>query len=71
MHAKRVCKDSEIKKFGEYYDLCLNNNTLLLADAFGNFREMCLKTYHLYLAKFFSAPKLVWEAALKRLIFIN
>ena len=29
MHAKRVCKDFEIKKLGEYYDLHL---TLLLAD---------------------------------------
>ena len=32
MHAKRVCKDFEIKNVGEYQDLCLNSDTLLLAE---------------------------------------
>ena len=34
MHAKRVRKDFEIKKWGEYHYLYLRNNTLLLADVF-------------------------------------
>ena len=34
MHAKRVRKDFEIKKWGEYHYLYLSNNTLLLADVF-------------------------------------
>ena len=42
-HAKRVCKDFEIKNLGEYYDLYVQSDTLLLADVFGNFRNMCLK----------------------------
>ena len=50
---KRVFKDFEIKHFGEYYDLYLKNDILLLADVFKNFREMCLKIYHLDPAKFF------------------
>ena len=29
MHAERVCKDSEIKKLGEYHDLYLKSDTLL------------------------------------------
>ena len=42
-HAKRDCKDFEIKYLGEYHDLYVQSDTLLLADVFGNFRNMCLK----------------------------
>ena len=42
MHAKRV-KDFEIKHFGDYHDLFLQSDTLLLADVFKNFRKMRLK----------------------------
>ena len=41
MHVKRVCKDFEIKNVGEYHDLYLKSGTLLLADTFEVFREMC------------------------------
>ena len=40
--------------------------TLLLADVSGNFRNMCHKIYELDPAKFFSAPGLAWQAALKK-----
>ena len=30
MHAKRVCKDFQIKRLGQKHDLCLKNDTLLL-----------------------------------------
>ena len=33
-HIKRVCKDSEIKNLGEYYDLYVQSDTLSLADVF-------------------------------------
>ena len=33
-HAKRVCKDFKIKNLGEYHDLYVQNDTLLLAEAF-------------------------------------
>ena len=36
-HAKRVCKDFEIKRFGEYHLLYVQGETLLLADVFENF----------------------------------
>ena len=42
-HAQRVCKDFEIKKLAEYHDFYVQSNTLLLADVFENFRNMCLK----------------------------
>ena len=65
MHAKRVCKDYEIKHLGEYYDLHLKNDTLLFADLFEKFREMYLKVCHLDLEKFLSVPGFAWQAALK------
>ena len=60
MHTKRVCKDFEIKYLGECHDLYLKSDTLLLADAFKNFRKMCLKTFRLDSAKFILAPGLAW-----------
>ena len=55
VHAKRVCIDFEIKNLGEYHDLHFQSNTLLLADEFENFRNMCLEIYELDPAKFLSA----------------
>ena len=52
IHAKRVCKDFEIKNLAKYCNLYLKSHTLFLADAFENFRKMCLKIYHLDSAKF-------------------
>ena len=43
MHAKRFCKVFEIKTLGEYHDLYLKSDLLLLANVFENFRKMCLK----------------------------
>ena len=65
-HAKKVCKDFEIKNLGEYHDLHVQSgNTLLLADVFENFRNMCLEIYDLDPEKLLSAPGLAWQAALK------
>ena len=67
---RKNCKNkkhkNEIKNLGEYHDLYLKNGTLLLADVFENFREMCFKIYHLDPAKFLSAPGIAWQADLKK-----
>ena len=54
-HTKIVCKDFEIKNIGEYHDLQVQSDTLLLADVFENFRNMCLEIYELDPAKFLPA----------------
>ena len=42
-HAKKVCKDFEIKNLGEYHNLYVQCDKFLLTDVFQNFRKMCLK----------------------------
>ena len=64
-HRKRGCKDFEIKNLGEYHDLYVQSDTLLIADVFQNFRNMCLEVYEFDPAKFLSAPGLAWQAGLK------
>ena len=44
----------------------VQSDTLLLADVFENFRNMCINLYELDPAKFLSAPGLAWQAALKK-----
>ena len=65
MHAKKVCKDFEIKNLSKYHDLWPKGDTLLLVDVLENFRKMCFKIYQLDHAKFISAPGLAWQARLK------
>ena len=50
---------------GEYHDLYVPSDTLLLADVFENFRNMCLKIHEFDPTKFRSAPGLTWQATLK------
>ena len=44
----------------------VQSDTLLLADVFENFRNMCIKIYEHDPAKILSAPGLAWQAALKK-----
>ena len=55
-----------IKNLGDYHDLHVQSDTLLLADLFENFRNMCIKVYELDPAHFLSAPGLAWQACLKK-----
>ena len=59
-HAKKVCKDFEIKSLEEYHDLYVQSNTLLLADIYERFRNMSLEIYEVDNAKFLLAPGLAW-----------
>ena len=48
------------------HDLYVQSDTLLLADVFENYRNMCIKVYKLDPAHLLSAPGLAWQACLKR-----
>ena len=56
----------ELENFGQYHDLYVQSDTLLLADVFENFRDMCVKVYELDPAHFLSLPGLAWQACLKK-----
>ena len=55
----------KIKNCGEYNDLYVQCDTLLLADVFENFKDKCIKIYRLDPAYFLTAPGLAWQACLK------
>ena len=65
-HAKRVFKNLGNKNLGDYHDLYVQSDTLLLADVFENFRNKCIEIYELDRAHFLSAPGLAWQACLKK-----
>ena len=44
----------------------VQSDTLLLAEVFEKFRNMCIKVYKLDLAHFLYAPGLAWQACLKK-----
>ena len=64
-HAKKVF-NKYCKNMGDYHDLYVQTDTLLLADVFENFRNMCLEIYELDPSYFYSAPGLAWQACLKK-----
>ena len=50
---------------GDYHDLYLKTDVLLLADVFKKLISTCLEYYRLDPCHYFSSPKLSWGAMLK------
>ena len=65
-HAQRVWKAFGIHNLGDYHDLYLRTDVVLLANVFEAFRDTCLKHYKLDPAHFYASPGLAWRACLKR-----
>ena len=65
-HGNNVFKRFELENLGDYHDLYVQSDTLLLANVFENFRDMCIKEYELDPAHFLSLPGLAWQACLKK-----
>ena len=65
-HAQRVWKEFGIRNLGDYHDLYLRTDVVLLANVFEAFRDTCLRHYSLDPAHFYTAPGLAWKACLKR-----
>ena len=65
-YGNNVFKRFKLKNLGEYHDLYVQSDTLLLVDVFENFRNTCLKVYELDTAHFLSLPGLAWQACLKK-----
>ena len=51
---------------GDYHDLYVQTDTLLLADVFEKFREKCIEIYGIDPSSFHSAPGLAWQASFKK-----
>ena len=67
-HIKRVFKKVKNKNLGEYHDLYVQGDTLLLADVFESFRNECIEIYKLDPAHIVSAPGWAWQACLKKIV---
>ena len=63
--AKQVWKHFDIKNMGEYHDLYLKTDVLLLTDVFENFRDMCLSYYGLDPVYYYTLPNFAFDAMLK------
>ena len=57
-HTKRVFKELEMNNLGNYHDLHVQSDTLLLADVFENFKNKGIEAYKLDPAYFLSGPSL-------------
>ena len=65
-HARNVWREFKIRNMGEYHDLYLKTDTILLANVFESFRSICMENYGLDPAHFYTAPGLAWKACLKK-----
>ena len=66
VHATEVFNTFKLKDLGEYHDLYLKTDVVLLCDVFEHFRNMCMQQYGLDPCHYYSSPGLSWSACLKK-----
>ena len=64
-HAQQVWEEFGIHNLGDYHDLYLRTDVVLLANVFEAFRDTCLRHYKLDPVHFYTSPGLAWKACLK------
>ena len=62
-----VWKQFSVQTLGEYSDLYLKTDVLLLADIFENFRDKCIESYGLDPVHYYTLPGFTWHAMLKHI----
>ena len=65
LYAIDVWNVFKMNTMGDYHDLYLKTDVLLLADVFEKFISTCLDYYGLDTCHYFSGPGLSWDAMLK------
>ena len=67
-HEKRVINNNNNndKNVGEYHDLYLQSDALLLTDVFENFRNKCIEIYERHPAHFLSSSGLAWQDCVRK-----
>lgn len=63
-HAQIVWDTFNMKHLGDFHDLYVLTDVLLLCDVFERFRDMTLEYYKLDAAWCYTSPGLAWQAAL-------
>ena len=64
-HAQTVWDTFMISCLGDYHDLYVTSDVILLADVFQSFRKVCLNFYKIDPTHSYTAPGLAWQACLR------
>ena len=65
-HVCSIWREFRIRNMGEYHDLYLRTDVVLLANVFKSSRRVCVENYGLDPLHFYTAPGLAWKACLKK-----
>ena len=63
--AQVVLEAFDMKTMGDYHDLYLDTDVMLLADIMESFRKVCMANYGLDPLWYYTSPGLAWDACLK------
>ena len=66
LQLKTLYKEFRMNSLGDYHNLYVQSDTLILADVFEKFRDKNIEIYEIDPALIFSAPGLSWQICLKK-----
>lgn len=64
-HAKEVWREMKIQTMGDYHDLYVLCDVLLLSDVFERFRSVSMESFDLDPAQYYTLAGMCWSACLK------